>query len=234
MADLALDVFRLDAWYGESRVLRGLSFSASEGEIVALVGRNGVGKTTTLRSIMGLISKRSGSIRVFGQDVSKSRPEKVARKGVAFCPEERGIFSSLSVEENLLLPPIVAPGGLSADEIYELFPSLAARRFNQGTKLSGGEQQMLAIGRTMRTGARLILLDEPTEGLAPVIVRQIAGAIRVLKERKQTVVLVEQNFAFVRHLADRFCLIEGGKVVDEVAAVDMRANASRIQQRLGI
>ncbi|MBP0590442.1 ABC transporter ATP-binding protein [Paraburkholderia sp. LEh10] len=225
----------LNAFYGESHVLHGVSLEVRRGEVVTLLGRNGAGKTTTLRSIMGLV-KRHGSVRVAGDETVRLSPEKIARLGVGYVPEERGIFSSLNVEENLLLPPVVKPGGMSVDEIYALFPNLFERRASQGTKLSGGEQQMLAIGRILRTGADLILLDEPTEGLAPVIIEQIGRALHILKKKGLTILLVEQNFAFARTVADRYYIFEEGHVVDSMTRdeLDDPFNKEKLNSRLGV
>ncbi|HSV59521.1 MAG TPA: ABC transporter ATP-binding protein [Variovorax sp.] len=209
-----LSVKGLHAWYGEAQALHGIDLQVARGQITTLLGRNGAGKTTTLRSIMGLIDRREGSIRLAGRELIRSEPDAIARAGVGYCPEERGIFASLSVQENLMLPPVVKPGGMPVDEIYRLFPNLLERRNSQGTKLSGGEQQMLAIARILRTGADLLLLDEPTEGLAPVIVEQIGVAIAALKARGFTVLLVEQNFAFASEISDQFYVIENGVAVD--------------------
>ena len=228
------EVKGLNAWYGESHVLHGMDFEVREGEVVTLLGRNGAGKTTTLKSIMGLISKREGSILFKGSELIRAAPDKVGRAGIAFCPEERGIFASLDVEENLLLPPVLAPGGLSVDDIYQLFPILRERGRSQGTKLSGGEQQMLAIARILRTGAKLLLLDEPTEGLAPVIVQQIGRLIAEIKQRGFTVLLVEQNFHFAAGLADRHYVVEHGRVVDMISREDLPRQKGNLQARLGI
>ncbi len=230
----SLTVVGLNAWYGESQALHGMGFEVGRGEVVTLLGRNGAGKTTTLRSIMGLLRKKTGTIRFEGEDIAGRLPEAIARRGIAYCPEERGIFASLTVEENLFLPPVVAEGGMSVDDIYALFPNIAERRTSQGTKLSGGEQQMLAIARILRTGATLLLLDEPTEGLAPVIVQQIGAVIRKLKERGFTVLLVEQNFRFAAKLADRHYVVEHGRVIDTLSASDVSANLERIQNYLKV
>ena len=230
----SLKVAGLDAWYGESQALHGMGFEVGRGEVVTLLGRNGAGKTTTLRAIMGLLRKKTGTIRFEGEDIAGRLPEAIARRGIAYCPEERGIFASLTVEENLFLPPVVAEGGMSIDDIYALFPNIAERRTSQGTKLSGGEQQMLAIARILRTGATLLLLDEPTEGLAPVIVQQIGAVIRKLKERGFTVLLVEQNFRFAAKLADRHYVVEHGHVIDTLSASDVAANLERIQNYLKV
>jgi branched-chain amino acid transport system ATP-binding protein len=229
-----LKISGLQAWYGESHVLHGVDFNVGEGEVVTLLGRNGAGKTTTLRSIMGIVGKRQGSISFCGKETTGLPSNAIARLGIAYCPEERGIFSSLSVEENLMLPPVVKAGGMSVDELYTLFPNLAERRKSQGTKLSGGEQQMLAIGRILRTGANMLLLDEPTEGLAPVIVQAIGNVIRKLKERGFTVLLVEQNFRFAATVADRHYVMEDGKVVDTFRADEIEANTDKLHSYLGV
>lgn len=229
-----MEVKGLEAWYGESHVLHGVTLDIHEGEVVTLLGRNGAGKTTTLRSIMGLVPKRSGSIRHAGQELVNARSDVIARAGIAYCPEERGIFASLDVTENLMLPPVVRPGGMAVSEIYELFPNLKERARSQGTKLSGGEQQMLAIGRILRTGAKLLLLDEPSEGLAPVIVQQIGRTIRELKRRGFTVLLVEQNFRFAQTVADRHYVMEHGRVVDMVRNEDLNASMDRLHEYLGV
>jgi branched-chain amino acid transport system ATP-binding protein len=229
-----MEVRGLEAWYGESHVLHGVTLDIHEGEVVTLLGRNGAGKTTTLRSIMGLVPKRSGSIRHGGQELVHARSDIIARAGIAYCPEERGIFASLDVTENLMLPPVVRPGGMAVSEIYELFPNLKERARSQGTKLSGGEQQMLAIGRILRTGAKLLLLDEPSEGLAPVIVQQIGRTIRELKRRGFTVLLVEQNFRFAQTVADRHYVMEHGRVVDMVRNEDLNASMDRLHEYLGV
>jgi branched-chain amino acid transport system ATP-binding protein len=224
----------LEAWYGESHVLHGVDIDIREGEVVTLLGRNGAGKTSTLRSIMGLVPRRTGSVKYEGKEFVNARPDVIARAGIAYCPEERGIFASLDVTENLMLPPTVRPGGMPLDEIYTLFPNLKERARSQGTKLSGGEQQMLAIARILRTGARLLLLDEPSEGLAPVIVQQIGRTIRELKKRGFTVLLVEQNFRFAQTVADRHYVMEHGRVVDMVANEDLNASLDRLHQYLGV
>ena len=224
----------LNSWYGQSHVLHGITMSARRGEVVTMLGRNGAGKTTTLKSIMGIVRKRTGSVSFEGQELVDERACKVARRGIALCPEERAIFSSLSVAENLELPPIVAPGGMSVEEIYELFPNLAERRKSPGTKLSGGEQQMLAIGRILRTGARLLMLDEPTEGLSPLIVEYIGKVIRVLKQKGFTVLLVEQNFEFAATVADRHYIVEHGRVVHEFSNDRIAENRDRIDHHLGL
>jgi branched-chain amino acid transport system ATP-binding protein len=230
-----LTVSGLNAWYGESHVLHGVDFNVGEGEVVTLLGRNGAGKTTTMKSIMGLVPRRAGSINYRGTETIGLAPNMVAREGIAICPEERAIFASLSVTENLMLPPIVAPGGLGVDEIYTLFPNLKERASTaQGTKLSGGEQQMLAIARILRTGARLLLLDEPTEGLAPVIVQQIGRTIRAIKERGFTVLLVEQNFRFAATVADRHYVMEHGRIIDTIANAELAANMDKLHAYLGV
>jgi len=229
-----LEVRNLEAWYGESHILHGVDIDIRQGEVVTLLGRNGAGKTTTLRAIMGLVGRRTGGIRYEGREFINARPDVIARAGIAYCPEERGIFASLSVTENLLLPPVVLPGGLGLDEIYTLFPNLKERANSPGTKLSGGEQQMLAIGRILRTGAKLLLLDEPSEGLAPVIVQQIGKTIRELKARGFTVLLVEQNFRFAQTVADRHYVMEHGRVVDQVANADLAASMDRLHEYLGV
>ena len=224
----------LEAWYGESHVLHGVNLEIREGEVVTLLGRNGAGKTTTLRSIMGVVPKRSGSVHYAGRELIGARSDVIARAGIAYCPEERGIFASLDVTENLMLPPVVRPGGLPLDEIYELFPNLKERARSQGTKLSGGEQQMLAIARILRTGAKLLLLDEPSEGLAPVIVQQIGHTIRALKERGFTVLLVEQNFRFAQTVADRHYVMEHGRVVETVTNAELSTSLDRLHEYLGV
>jgi len=229
-----LAVADLNGWYGESHVLHGLSFEVAEGEVVTLLGRNGAGKTTTLKAIIGILERRRGRISFRGRETIGLPSRAVARLGIAYCPEERGIFSSLDVEENLMLPPVVAAGGLTSEEIFELFPNLKERLASQGTKLSGGEQQMLAIGRILRTGARLLLLDEPTEGLAPVIVQQIGRTIRRLKERGFTIVLVEQNFHFAATVADRHVIVEQGRTVDMFRNSDLEKNMHKLHAYLGV
>jgi branched-chain amino acid transport system ATP-binding protein len=229
-----LAVQGLSAWYGESHILHGVDFTIEPGEVVTLLGRNGAGKTTTLRSIMGVVQRREGSIRFGGTETIALASNRIARLGIAYCPEERGIFSSLNVEENLLLPPVVREGGLTLDQIFELFPNLKERLQSQGTKLSGGEQQMLAIGRILRTGARLLLLDEPTEGLAPVIVQQIGRTIGKLKQQGFTVLLVEQNFRFAAGVADRHYVMEHGRVVDMIPNAELDANMAKLHEYLGV
>jgi branched-chain amino acid transport system ATP-binding protein len=234
MPDSALNVRDLHGWYGESHVLHGVDFTVSGGELVTLLGRNGAGKTTILRAVMGLLEKRSGSISFADRETIRLQPRDIARLGIAYCPEERGIFASLNVEENLLLPPVVRPGGLTREEVLAMFPNLQERLLSQGTKLSGGEQQMLAIGRILRTGARFLLLDEPTEGLAPVIVHEIARTIGRLKAAGFTMVLVEQNFHFAATVADRHYVIEQGRVVDTIANSELPQNVAKLQAYLGI
>jgi len=234
MAEMLLKVDGLQAWYGESHILHGVGFEIRRGELVTLLGRNGAGKTTTLRSVMGIVERRTGSVKFDGRETIRDASNVIARRGIGYCPEERGIFSSLNVEENMLLPPQVKTGGMSLGEIYELFPNLKERRRSQGTKLSGGEQQMLAIGRILRTGATMLLFDEPTEGLAPVIVQRIGEVIRTLKSRGFTILLVEQNFRFAATVADRHYVMEDGRVVDTMAAADVRANAGKLQAYLGV
>jgi branched-chain amino acid transport system ATP-binding protein len=230
-----LAVDKLEGWYGESHILHGANFDVREGEVVTLLGRNGAGKTTTLKSVMGIVAKRSGSVTFAGRELIRMASNDIARLGVAFCPEERGIFASLNVEENLLLPPVVRAGGLPLDRIFELFPNLKERLgSSQGTKLSGGEQQMLAIARILRTGARLLLLDEPTEGLAPVIIQQIGKTIRTLKEQGFTILLVEQNFRFASTVADRYYVMEHGRIIDQFANSELNANLEKLHDYLGV
>jgi branched-chain amino acid transport system ATP-binding protein len=230
-----LAVKDLEAWYGESHILHGVSFDVRAGEVVTLLGRNGAGKTTTMKSIMGIVGQRKGSVRFEGQELIGKQSNQIARAGIALCPEERGIFASLSVEENLTLPPVVRSGGLSIEQIFDLFPNLKERLgSSQGTKLSGGEQQMLAIGRILRTGARLLLLDEPTEGLAPVIIQQIGKTIRALKSQGFTILLVEQNFRFASTVADRYYVMEHGRVIDQFANSELDANVGKLHDYLGV
>jgi branched-chain amino acid transport system ATP-binding protein len=229
-----LAVRELNAWYGESHILHGVSFDVAAGEVVTLLGRNGAGKTTTMKSIMGMVGRREGSITLEGVETIGMPSNRIAHLGIALCPEERGIFSSLNVEENLLLPPKVRDGGLTVEQIFTLFPNLKERLSSQGTKLSGGEQQMLAIGRILRTGARLLLLDEPTEGLAPVIVQQIGRTIAELKTRGFTILLVEQNFHFAATVADRHYVMENGRVVDMIPNADLETNMNKLHEYLGV
>ena len=230
-----LSVKDLQAWYGESHILHGVNFDVHQGEVVTLLGRNGAGKTTTLKSIMGIVGQRSGSVSFERRELIGLASNQIARAGIALCPEERGIFASLTVEENLLLPPVVKAGGLPLEAIFELFPNLKERLgSSQGTKLSGGEQQMLAIARILRTGARLLLLDEPTEGLAPVIIQQIGKTIRTLKQQGFTILLVEQNFRFASTVADRYYVMEHGKVVHRFANPELSANLDKLHEYLGV
>jgi len=229
-----LAISGLNAWYGESHVLHGVDLAVHEGEVVTLLGRNGAGRTTTLKSVLGLVGRRTGSIRVNGTEAIGMATHRIAHLGIGYCPEERGIYSSLSAEENLLLPPQVREGGMSVEEIYAMFPNLAERRHSQGTRLSGGEQQMLAMARILRTGARLLLLDEITEGLAPVIVQSLAGVIRQLKGRGYTIVLVEQNFRFAAPLADRHYVMEGGRIAQSLSAAELESKTDMLHEYLGI
>lgn len=229
-----LAVEGLHAWYGESHVLYGVDFEVFAGEVVTLLGRNGAGKTTTLKSIMGIVGQRTGSVRYGDRELIRLTSDRIARLGMAFCPEERGIFASLSVQENLLLPPKVGSGGLELDRIFELFPNLKDRLRSQGRKLSGGEQQMLAIGRILRTGARLLLLDEPTEGLAPVIIQQIGKTIGTLKQQGFTILLVEQNFSFAATVADRYYVMEDGRIIDRFTNSELGANIDKLHDYLGV
>jgi branched-chain amino acid transport system ATP-binding protein len=229
-----LRIDNLHAWYGESHVLHGVNLTVNEGEVVSLLGRNGAGRTTTLRAILGLTGRRTGSVRITGQESIRMAPHRIARLGVGYCPEERGIFAGLSAQENLLLPPAVGQGGMSLPEIYDMFPNLKERASSPGTRLSGGEQQMLAVARILRTGARLLLLDEISEGLAPVIVQKLSETIRTLKSRGYTIVLVEQNFRFAAPLADRFYIMEHGKIVREFAQHELRENTAMLQEYLGV
>jgi branched-chain amino acid transport system ATP-binding protein len=229
-----LEVRDLHAWYGESHVLHGINLDVGEGEVVTLLGRNGAGKTTTLKSIIGIMGKRTGSIRYEGAETVGMSSRAIARLGIGYVPEERGIFASLSVEENLLLPPQVRPGGMSLEQIFELFPNIKERLSSQGTKLSGGEQQMLAIARILRTGAKFLLLDEPTEGLAPVIIEQIGRTIARLKREGFTIILVEQNFRFAQTVADRHYLVEQGRVVDMIPNAELERNIDKLHAHLGV
>jgi branched-chain amino acid transport system ATP-binding protein len=234
MPEPLLAVKGLHAWYGESHILHGMDFEVMRGELVTLLGRNGVGKTTTLKAIMGIVGKRTGSVRFDGRECIGLPSNRIARLGIAFCPEERGIFASLDVRENLLLPPAVRPGGMTVDAIFELFPNLKERLRSQGTKLSGGEQQMLAIARILRTGARFLLLDEPNEGLAPVIVQQIGATIRRLKAEGFTIVLVEQSLKFAATVADRHYVVEHGRVVDMIPNAELSGNMDKLKSYLGV
>ncbi|MBR0706055.1 ABC transporter ATP-binding protein [Bradyrhizobium liaoningense] len=229
-----LQIRNLEAWYGESHILHGINFDVNAGEVVTLLGRNGAGKTTTLKSIMGIIGKRAGSVKFNNQEIIRATSDKIARMGIAFCPEERGIFASLDVRENLMLPPVVREGGLPLDQIFDLFPNLKERLNSQGTKLSGGEQQMLAIARILRTGASFLMLDEPTEGLAPVIIQQIGHTIARLKKEGFTILLVEQNFRFASTVADRYYVVEHGKIIDGFSNSELAANMDKLHAYLGV
>jgi branched-chain amino acid transport system ATP-binding protein len=229
-----LSVEGLQAWYGESHILHGVEFEVRRGEVVTLLGRNGAGKTTTLKSVMGMVARRKGSVRFDGRETIAMSSNRIARLGLAFCPEERGIFASLNVEENLLLPPQVRQGGFALSQVFGLFPNLKERLASQGTKLSGGEQQMLAIGRILRTGARLLLLDEPTEGLAPVIVQQISQTIARLKAEGFTILLVEQNFRFASRVADRHYVMENGRIVDMIPNAELESSIAKVHEYLGV
>jgi branched-chain amino acid transport system ATP-binding protein len=229
-----LEVSSLHGWYGESHVLHGVDFHVDEGEVVTLLGRNGAGRTSTLRAIMGLIGSRKGSIKVRGAETSGLATHRIARMGIGYCPEERGIFSSLSAEENLMLPPALADGGMSVEQIYAMFPNLKERAASQGTRLSGGEQQMLAVARILRTGARLLLLDEISEGLAPVIVQKLGEVVKSLRERGYTIVMVEQNFRFAAPLADRFLVMEHGQVIQQFTQAELPARMARLHEYLGV
>ena len=234
MTEPLLSVRELNAWYGESHALHGIDLDVQQGETVTLLGRNGVGKTTALRAIVGIIRKRSGSIRFDGKDMLRVPLHRTARHGIGYVPEERGIFSTLTVEENLTLPPVVAKGGMTLAEIYQLFPNLEERRKSPGTKLSGGEQQMLAMARILRTGAKLLLLDEPTEGLAPVIIQRIGEVLQTLKQRGMTILLVEQNFRFASKVADRFYVVDHGQVIDHFAVDELPDRMSMLNEALGV
>ena len=230
----ALAVRDLQAWYDESHILHGINFDVAPGEVVTLLGRNGAGKTTTLRAIMGLIAKRTGSVQFEGRELINLPARAIAKAGIAFCPEERGIFASLSVDENLMLPPVIKPGGLTREDVLTMFPNLRERLSSQGTKLSGGEQQMLAIARILRTGAKFLLLDEPTEGLAPVIVQQIGRTLAALKQQGFTIVLVEQNFHFAASVADRHYVVEQGRVIDMIPNTEIQTNLGKLHAYLGV
>ncbi|HBI67736.1 MAG TPA: ABC transporter ATP-binding protein [Massilia sp.] len=236
MTAAALEIRNLQAWYGESHILHDIGFTVAQGEVVTLLGRNGAGRTTTLRAIMGLTGRRTGSIKVNGTESIGMPTHRIAHLGVGYCPEERGIFASLSAEENLLLPPVLPKAGtaMSLDEIYEMFPNLYERRHSQGTRLSGGEQQMLAVARILRTGARLLLLDEISEGLAPVIVQTLARMITTLKNKGYTIVMVEQNFRFAAPLADRFHVVEHGQIVETIASSELDARMPVLTELLGV
>ncbi len=230
----ALEITGLHAWYGESHILHDMNISVEQGEVVTLLGRNGAGRTTTLRAIMGLTGRRTGSIKINGVESIQMPTHRIAHLGVGYCPEERAIFSSLSAEENLMLPPTLMQGGMSVDEIYQMFPNLAERRHSQGTRLSGGEQQMLAVARILRTGAKLLLLDEISEGLAPVIVQALARMIKALKAKGYTIVMVEQNFRFAAPLADRFYVVEHGQIVEQFAAPELDVKMPVLNELLGV
>jgi len=234
MAAPFLEVKDLQGWYGESHVLHGIGFHVDEGEVVTLLGRNGAGRTSTLRAIMGLIGSRKGSVKVRGTETIGMATHRIARMGIGYCPEERGIFSSLSAEENLMLPPQLAEGGMSIDDIYAMFPNLKERAQSQGTRLSGGEQQMLAVARILRTGARLLLLDEISEGLAPVIVQKLAEMVATLRRQGYTIVMVEQNFRFAAPLADRFLVVEHGEVIQSFTQAELPARMERLHEYLGV
>jgi branched-chain amino acid transport system ATP-binding protein len=234
MIEEILQVSGLHAYYGESHILHGVEFNVQRGEVVTLLGRNGAGRTTTLKALLGLVGKRSGSVRINGHEAISLPPHRIAHLGVGYCPEERGIYASLSAEENLLLPPVVGPGGMSIEEIYGMFPNLKERRDTQGTRLSGGEQQMLAVARTLRTGARLLLLDEISEGLAPVIVQGLSRTIHELRQRGYTIVMVEQNFHFAAALADRFYIMEHGRMVQGFAASELDGKMAMVHEYLGV
>ena len=229
-----LKISNLHAYYGESHILHGVDLTVNHGEVVTLLGRNGAGRTTTIKSILGLVGRRTGSVMINGQETVDWSPHRIARAGMGYCPEERGIFASLSCEENLLLPPVIAPNGMSLDEIYEMFPNLYERRNSPGTRLSGGEQQMLAVGRILRTGARLLLLDEISEGLAPVIVQALARMIRALRAKGFTIIMVEQNFRFAAPLADRFYVMEHGQIVEGFAASELSNKMTMLHEYLGV
>ena len=234
MAKEMLRIDDLHVWYGESHILHGVNLTVHEGEVITLLGRNGAGRTTTLRAIVGLTGKRTGSIRIQGTESIGMAPHRVAHLGIGYCPEERGIFASLSAEENLMLPPVLGPGGMSLDEIYAMFPNLKERASSPGTRLSGGEQQMLAVARILRTGARLLLLDEISEGLAPVIVQKLAEMILALKQKGYTIVLVEQNFRFAAPLADHFYVMEHGVIVKQFEKKELSQNMAMLQEYLGV
>ena len=234
MAETLLEMKDVHAWYGESHILHGVNLAVNKGEVVTLLGRNGAGRTTTLKAILGLVGRRSGSIRIDGAEAASLPPHRIAHMGLGYCPEERGIFTSLSCEENLLLPPPVASGGMGLDEIYAMFPNLKERRASPGGRLSGGEQQMLAVARILRTGAKLLLLDEISEGLAPVIVQTLARMIQQLRERGFTILMVEQNFRFAAPLADRFYIMERGLVLRELGAAELQDQMPLLHQYLGV
>ena len=230
----ALEIKHLQAWYGESHILHDVNFSVEQGEVVTLLGRNGAGRTTTLRAVLGLTGRREGSVKINGVEAITMATHRIAHLGIGYCPEERAIFSSLSAEENLMLPPTLKPGGMSVEQIYEMFPNLSERRHSQGTRLSGGEQQMLAVARILRTGAKLLLLDEISEGLAPVIVQALARMILSLKSQGYTIVMVEQNFRFAAPLADRFYVMEHGQIVEQFAAAELASKTAVLNELLGV
>jgi branched-chain amino acid transport system ATP-binding protein len=234
MAERFLEIAGLQGWYGESHVLHGVDFQVDEGEVVTLLGRNGAGRTSTLRAIMGLIGRRLGSIKVKGRETVGMATHRIARLGLGYCPEERGIFSSLSAEENLMLPPALGPGGMDVEQIYAMFPNLKERAASQGTRLSGGEQQMLAVARILRSGARLLLLDEISEGLAPVIVQKLGEVVKSLREQGYTIVMVEQNFRFAAPLADRFLVMEHGQVIQQFTQAELPSRMERLHEYLGV
>ena len=234
MSQALLKVSNLDSWYGESHILHGVNFEIHEGELITLLGRNGAGRSTTIKSIMGLTGRRTGSVQIDGVETIGMQTNQIARLGLGYCPEERGIFSSLSCEENLMLPPKIGPHGMSVEEIYEMFPNLKERRHSQGTRLSGGEQQMLAMARILRSGARILLLDEITEGLAPVIVQTLGRVIRQLKAKGLTIILVEQNFRFAAPLADRHYVMEHGQIVATVHKNELDNKAQMLNEYLGV
>jgi branched-chain amino acid transport system ATP-binding protein len=229
-----LRISDLHAWYGESHILHGVNLTVNEGEVVTLLGRNGAGRTTTIKSILGLVGRRTGQITINGTESVNMAPHQIAKLGIGYCPEERGIFASLTCEENLMLPPVIAAGGMGLDEIYEMFPNLSERKTSPGTRLSGGEQQMLAVGRILRTGARFLLLDEISEGLAPVIVQALARMIRSLKAKGYTIIMVEQNFRFAAPLADRFYVMEHGQIVEGFTSAELPNKMSMLSEYLGV
>ena len=234
MSSLAIEIKDLQAWYGESHILHGINFSVKAGEVVTLLGRNGAGRTSTLRAMLGLTGKRTGSIRIHGNEVIHLPTHQIAHLGIGYCPEERGIFSTLTAQENLLLPPVIADTGMSIQEIYEMFPNLYERRNSPGTRLSGGEQQMLALARILRTGASILLLDEITEGLAPVIVQKLAQVVKTLRNKAYTIILVEQNFRFAERLADRHFVVEHGQIVETVLGSELSEKTALLNSYLGV
>ena len=234
MSALAIEINDLHAWYGESHILHGINFSVKAGEVVTLLGRNGAGRTSTLRAMLGLTGKRTGSIRIHGNEVIHLPTHQIAHLGIGYCPEERGIFSTLTAQENLLLPPVIADTGMSIQEIYEMFPNLYERRNSPGTRLSGGEQQMLALARILRTGASILLLDEITEGLAPVIVQKLAQVVKTLRSKAYTIILVEQNFRFAESLADRHFVVEHGQIVETVLGSELSEKTALLNSYLGV